>query len=110
MDRLDQSVTYLYDPLHPAVLRLIQQVIQTGARLDTPVAMCGEMAGDVRFTRLLLGMGLEEFSVRPNMIGMIKRRILQTRLADIRDAMPDFATVDTPQRAAALVRRLNALE
>ncbi len=110
MDRLDESVTYLYDPLHPAVLRLIQQVIQTGARLDTPVAMCGEMAGDVQLTRLLLGMGLDEFSIRPNMVGVIKRRILQTGLEAVRAEMPDLATIDTPQHAVALVRRLNALQ
>ncbi len=63
IDRIDESVSYLYDPLHPAVLHLVHHVIDVGRRLDVPVAMCGEMAGDPRLTPLLLGMGLTEFSM-----------------------------------------------
>ncbi len=68
IDRIDDEVAYLYDPLHPAVLRLIQLIIQAGQAADIPVSMCGEMAGDPRFTRLLLGMGLTQFSMYPSSI------------------------------------------
>ena len=109
IDRLDESVTYLYDPLHPAVLRLITLTIEAGQRVATPVAMCGEMAGDLRLTRLLLGMGLTEFSVRPNMLGEIKRRILDTDLGALRPLMQQLDTAYTEPAVAELVTRLNAL-
>ena len=66
IDRIDDQVNYLYDPLHPSVLRLISLTLQAGRRAKIPVAMCGEMAGDPRYTRLLLGMGLQEFSAHPS--------------------------------------------
>ncbi|HEY9150114.1 MAG TPA: putative PEP-binding protein, partial [Gammaproteobacteria bacterium] len=72
IDRIDDEVAYLYDPLHPAVLRLIQLIIQAGQAADIPVSMCGEMAGDPRFTRLLLGMGLTQFSMYPSSILEVK--------------------------------------
>ncbi|MGB5200545.1 MAG: phosphoenolpyruvate--protein phosphotransferase [Sedimenticolaceae bacterium] len=65
IDRVDDEVNYLYDPVHPAVLRLIHEVIAAGIAADIPVSMCGEMAGDERFVPLLLGMGLREFSMQP---------------------------------------------
>jgi len=66
IDRVDDEVNYLYDPLHPSVLKLIQMVIDAGKRHGIPVSMCGEMAGDPRYIPLLLGMGLREFSMRPS--------------------------------------------
>ncbi len=63
IDRVNDEVNYLYDPLHPAVLRLIQTTIEAGNKADIPVAMCGEMAGEKEYTQLLLGLGLREFSV-----------------------------------------------
>ncbi|WP_297527576.1 phosphoenolpyruvate--protein phosphotransferase [Thiohalobacter sp.] len=65
IDRVDDEVNYLYDPTHPAVLELIHRVIEAGRAENTPVAMCGEMAGDPNYTRLLLGLGLTEFSMQP---------------------------------------------
>ena len=76
IDRIDDQVNYLYDPLHPAVLHLIKQTIDAGKRADIPIAMCGEMAGDPRFVRLLLGLGLTEFSMPPNSLLEVKRAIL----------------------------------
>ena len=84
VDRVDDEVNYLYDPLHPAVLRLIHTTIKAGRRTGIPVAMCGEMAGDARYTRLLLGMGLKEFSVHPNALLEVKQAIVQTHAADSR--------------------------
>ena len=80
IDRIDDEVSYLYDPLHPAVLRLIAITIAAGRKAGIPVAMCGEMAGDARYTKLLLGMGLREFSVHPNALLEVKQIIGETRI------------------------------
>ncbi len=72
IDRVDDEVNYLYDPLNPAVLRLIKMVIDAGRQCKKPVAMCGEMAGDPHYTRLLLGLGLRIFSMHPSMVPEIK--------------------------------------
>jgi phosphotransferase system enzyme I (PtsI) len=75
IDRIDDEVNYLYDPAHPSVLSLIQNVIQAGEKADIPVSMCGEMAGDIRYTQLLLGLGLREFSMHPATLLEIKKII-----------------------------------
>lgn len=72
IDRVDDEVNYLYDPLHPAVLRLIKMTIDAGKAAGIPVAMCGEMAGDPQYTRLLLGMGLREFSMHHTALSEVK--------------------------------------
>jgi phosphotransferase system enzyme I (PtsI) len=72
IDRVDDEVNYLYDPLHPAVLRLIKMTIDAGKAAGIPVAMCGEMAGDQQYTRLLLGMGLREFSMHHTALAEVK--------------------------------------
>ena len=80
IDRLDDTVSYLFDPTHPAILQLIRTTIAAGRDLDTPVAMCGEMAGDPRFTRLLLGLGLRHFSMQPGALLGIKEIVLAADL------------------------------
>lgn len=80
IDRIDDEVNYLYDPLHPAVLKLIHMTLEAGRKLGKPVTMCGEMAGDSQYTRLLLGMGLRNFSMHPNGIADVKRIILQSEI------------------------------
>lgn len=84
IDRVDDEVNYLYDPLHPAVLRLIHMTIEAGERASRPVAMCGEMAGDPKYTRLLLGLGLTEFSMHPASILEIKRIIIESDVGKLR--------------------------
>lgn len=83
LDRVNDEVNYLYDPLHPAVLRLIDTVIEAGRKNNTPVAMCGEMAGDARYVRLLLGLGLREFSVHPAGLLEVKRIINDSRIDEL---------------------------
>ncbi|WKU18677.1 MULTISPECIES: phosphoenolpyruvate--protein phosphotransferase [Advenella] len=73
IDRVDNEVSDLYDPMHPAVLRLISQTIQAGERAGKAVAVCGEMAGESRYTRLLLGLGLTEFSMHPQQLLDVKK-------------------------------------
>lgn len=83
IDRVDDSVNYLYDPLHPSVLRLIQTVLAAGREAGIPVAMCGEMAGDTHFTRLLLGLGLREFSMEPSQMLEVRQQILESRIGSV---------------------------
>ncbi|GIT54210.1 MAG: hypothetical protein Ct9H300mP16_13700 [Pseudomonadota bacterium] len=83
IDRIDDEVNYLYDPLHPSVLRLIYRVIEAGRSTGIPVSMCGEMAGDPELTRLLLGLGLREFSMETSSLLQFKQQILNTTVSDI---------------------------
>jgi phosphoenolpyruvate-protein phosphotransferase (PTS system enzyme I) len=85
IDRVDDEVNYLYDPLHPAVLRLIRMTIEAGHAAGIEVAMCGEMAGDARYTRLLLGLGLTEFSMHPANVLEVKRAVRDAGVAELRD-------------------------
>jgi len=108
IDRVDDAVNYLYDPLHPAVLRLIALTIKAGKAARIPVAMCGEMAGDPRYTRLLVGLGLSEFSMHPATLLAVKRivressskRLAQTanRILKRRDTRAVHALVDELNR------------
>ena len=75
IDRVNDEVNYLYDPFNPGVLRLISMTIKAAQKAKVPVAMCGEMAGDIRCTRLLLGLGLESFSVHPSVLLEVKGAI-----------------------------------
>ena len=84
IDRVDDEVNYLYDPLHPGVLRLIHMTIEGGERAGRGVAMCGEMAGDPRYTRLLLALGLTDFSMHPASILEIKRIIIESDVGRLR--------------------------
>ena len=83
IDRVDYEVAHLYNPLHPAVLQLIAMTIAAGHKAGIDVAVCGEMAGDVKMTRLLLGMGLREFSMHPAQLLSVKQEILNSELARI---------------------------
>ncbi len=85
IDRVDDEVNYLYDPLHPAVLHLIRHTIDSGRNSGIPVAMCGEMAGDPRFTRLLLALGLTDFSMHPNSILEIKQIVVESDIGRLRN-------------------------
>ncbi|WP_428309895.1 phosphoenolpyruvate--protein phosphotransferase [Hydrocarboniphaga sp.] len=84
IDRVDDEVNYLYDPLHPAVLQLIRMTIQAGEAAGIEVAMCGEMAGDPRYTRLLLGLGLTEFSMHPSSVLEVKAMVRQSNVGELR--------------------------
>jgi len=77
IDRADESVAHLYDPCHPAVLKLVADTISECRRLGKGVSVCGEMAGDTQFTRLLLGLGLRSFSMHPAQILTVKQEVLR---------------------------------
>ena len=107
IDRVDDEVSYLYDPLHPAVLRLVATTIAAGRKAGIPVAMCGEMAGDGRYTKLLLGMGLREFSVHPNALLEVKQLIGETRIAPARKLTRRIMRSTRATTRDALVDELN---
>jgi len=90
IDRIDDEVNYLYDPLHPSILRLVKMVIEAGKNANIPVSMCGEMAGDPEFTRVLLALGLREFSMDPASLLEVKQRI---RMSDIRLLEQDLPAI-----------------
>ena len=102
VDRTDESVAHLYEPLHPAVLRLVAETISQARKSGKGVAVCGEMAGDVAMTHLLLGLGLRNFSMHPSRILAVKEEVLR---ADTRVLAPWAAGVvaaDHPDQAILL--------
>ncbi|ENO86342.1 phosphoenolpyruvate--protein phosphotransferase [Thauera linaloolentis] len=106
VDRSDEAVVHLYDPLHPAVLKLISGTIATGARFGVPVSVCGEMAGDPEYTLLLLGMGLRNFSMHPGNILEIKQQVLRADLGDLAPKVQRILKADDPVRVREAVERL----
>jgi phosphotransferase system enzyme I (PtsI) len=108
IDRTDDAVAHLYDPLHPAVLTLVANTIQTATRGGVPVAVCGEMAGDLQLTRLLLGLGLRSFSMHPSQLLPIKERILRTSLGEVQTLAQRVLRTTDPAKTRELLARLNA--
>jgi phosphotransferase system enzyme I (PtsI) len=108
IDRADDRVAHLYDPLHPAVLNLIAGVIRTALQHEKPLAVCGEMAGDVELTRMLLGFGLRHFSMHPAHVPSVKQRVLMTSLPDIAPIVARILRTEEPDKMQALIEKLNA--
>ena len=108
IDRTDDAVAHLYDPLHPAVLALVAGTIQTATRGRVPVAVCGEMAGDLRLTRLLLGLGLRNFSMHPSQLLPTKERILQTDLSKVKALARRVLRAADSAKTRDLLAKLNA--
>ena len=96
IDRADESVAHLYDPLHPAVLRLVALTLAEGRAKGKPVSLCGEMAGDISLTRLLLGMGLRSFSMHPAQILAVKQEVLRADTAKLASWAQDVLAEDEP--------------
>jgi phosphotransferase system enzyme I (PtsI) len=109
IDRVDYEVAHLYNPLHPAVLHLIAMTIGAGKKSGVDVAVCGEMAGDVKLTRLLLGMGLREFSMHPAQILAVKQEILNSDLNRITPRTRRILRSMEPAEIAEAVEQLQAM-
>lgn len=107
IDRVDDAVAHLYDPLHPAVLLLVARVIQLANRAKVPVAICGEMAGDIQYTRLLLGLGLQQFSMYPAQLLTVKSQILKSHLPDITPLAHKILRAESPEKIHGLLMKLN---
>lgn len=108
VDRSDEAVSHLYDPLHPAVLRLIGLAIGSATKVNVPIAVCGEMAGESQLTRLFLGLGLREFSMHPSHLLGVKQRVLQTDVSAGAALIERVRRADEPEKLNALLEKLNA--
>jgi phosphotransferase system enzyme I (PtsI) len=108
VDRADDAVSHLYDPMHPAVLKLLSLAIGSAQKAKVPIAVCGEMAGEIGMTRLLLGLGLRDFSMHPAHLLNVKQRVLQTDVAQNRAIVERLRRADDPGRIASLLEKLNA--
>lgn len=107
IDRVDDEVNYLYDPFNSAVLTLIQNVIESGKKHKVDVSLCGEMAGDRQFTKLLLGMGLKSFSMHPSAIPEVKKVIVESNIKNlIKLASQIIKCVDNKEKQK-LIERIN---
>ena len=106
IDRSDEAVVHLYDPLHPAVLKLIAGTIQAGARFGLPVSVCGEMAGDSAYTLLLLGMGLRNFSMHPGSILKIKQQVLRADVGELAPRVQRILKMDEQSKVRDAALRL----
>jgi phosphotransferase system enzyme I (PtsI) len=108
IDRADDSVAHLYDPLHPAVLNLIQHTIRAGTKAGKPVSVCGEMAGDPLLTRLLLGLGLRSFSMQPASLLQVKQQVLKAQIEELTPLTQRLLKNTDPDKTSQLLGRLNS--
>jgi phosphotransferase system enzyme I (PtsI) len=109
IDRSDEQVAHLYDPLHPGVLRLIEFAVEAAARRRIPVGICGEMAGDPRYAALLLGLGLRELSMSPSNLPRVKARIRNLDMIAATRRAEAIMDQSDPARIAALLDDFNAM-
>jgi phosphotransferase system enzyme I (PtsI) len=107
VDRVNENVAHLYNPLHMGVLRLIRMVIEAGHKTGKWVGMCGEMAGNPAFTRILLGMGLDEFSVPAAAVPRIKRLIREISLEEAQKLVERIFSQDTDAGDPSLFSRIS---
>ena len=107
VDRLDEDVNHLYKPAHPAVLKLIRMTIKAGIKAGIPVTMCGEMAGDIRYVRLLLGMGLRVFSMNPRSCLDVRRIVVNSSVSELSALMHSVHRAGTSSEVEELLDRIN---
>lgn len=107
VDRTDDSVSHLYNSIHPAILKLIHNTIKAGQKFNIPVSLCGEMAGDHRYSKLLLGMGLHIFSMHPASILRVKKKIIETNCKKNNHIINKILKSEQQSNIEALVTKLN---
>lgn len=108
IDRADHAVAHLYDPYHPAILNLLFSIIDQAKRANIPVAVCGEMAGDPSMTKLLLGMGLTDFSMHFSQLLLVKREILSADVGLLKSRIgPVLKAIEPVEQAKALEKLLS---
>ncbi len=107
IDRVDDAVNYLYDPMHPSILRLIKNVIESGRQAGVPVLMCGEMAGNPSYTRILLALGLRSFSMEPSSLLAVKQQIRMSHVGQLKRALSGILAAREPEELRTLIQALN---
>ncbi|MDH5711804.1 MAG: phosphoenolpyruvate--protein phosphotransferase [Gammaproteobacteria bacterium] len=110
LDRIDDEISYLYNPLNPAVLQLIQITINAGKKAGIPVSLCGEMASNPQYTRLLLGMGLEYFSIQANALLEVKHIINNSNLSRLRSKIKKILELQSTHEIESEINQLNQRE
>jgi phosphotransferase system enzyme I (PtsI) len=108
IDRTDDAVAHLYNPLHPSVLKLISMTIKAGEKLGKSVSVCGEMAGDARLTKLLIGMGLRQLSMHPSHILSVKQQILHSQLSKLSADARKVLGLSDIEKIEPMVAKFNA--
>jgi phosphotransferase system enzyme I (PtsI) len=106
-DRVDEQVAHLYDPLHPGVVRLLQHIFAAGSTLRIPVTVCGELAGDRRYTRLLLALGLRSFSMYPGRLLEVKQVVTETHIGRAAAALAHWLNLGRERHDVPLLRLLD---
>jgi len=106
IDRADHAVAHLYDPLHPAILNLLANIIEQAKRANVPVAVCGEMAGDPGLTKLLIAMGLTDFSMHFSQLLLVKREILKANAGLLKARISRVLKAYEPEEQAKALERL----
>lgn len=107
VDRSDDAVSYLYQPAHPAIIRLLAHIIRTANRMGKGVSVCGEMAGDTKYTRMLLGLGLRKFSMNINNLLDVKDVVLHSHTERLENEMAKLMRNEDPDKMDALLKKLN---
>ncbi|MEK9866695.1 MAG: phosphoenolpyruvate--protein phosphotransferase [Betaproteobacteria bacterium] len=107
IDRTDDAVAHLYDPMHPAVISLLSTIIKAANKAGKSVAVCGEIAGDPNLTRLLLGMGLRTFSMHPAHLLSVKQKVLTSNLSELSNKAKKILRTQVPDRIETLIDALN---
>lgn len=110
VDRSDDAVSYLYQPAHPAIIRLLAHIIRTANRMGKGVSVCGEMAGDTKYTRMLLGLGLRKFSMNINNLLDVKDVVLHSHTERLENEMAKLLRNEDPDKMDALLKKLNESE
>ena len=106
-DRVDEQVAHLYDMQHPGIIRLLKHIFREADTLGIPAAVCGEVAGDRRFTRLLLSLGLREFSMYPGRLLEVKQVILKTDIARVQASLTRWLHDPEEQKNRTLLQALD---
>ena len=109
VDRSDDSVSYLYQPAHPAIIKLLSHIIRTANRAGKGVSVCGEMAGDAVYTRLLLGLGLRKFSMTSNNLLAIKDIIVRSNTVNLVNDVAKIIRNEDPDKVDDLLKKLNQI-
>jgi len=108
IDRTDDAVAHLYNPLHPAVLKLIQMTIQAAEKYNIGLSICGEMAGDIKLTRLLIGMGMRQLSMHPSNILSVKQQILHSQIERLNKQVKKLLNLREIEKIELQVMELHA--
>lgn len=109
IDRTDDAVSHLYNPLHPAVLKLIALTVKSAHKYKKSIAICGEMAGEPKLTKLLIGMGIEQLSMHPSHILRVKQQVLSSDIKNMKASVHRLLNLNEVDKIETLLKRINQL-